>query len=580
MTLSMEEENDGDDYSFDSANTAITNNSAFSSNTELAFLLPGQSLRIRIGDTNASRKAWKKRRRNASPILIPASILDVSRQMLVRWNVFALICLIGEEVVINPNEGGGEGRANVLLGATAGKLVRAYKRTLQGDLREHAIAMGYESVESLLSSLFDEMEYSHRYLVDDRENSNSIVRSFVEPRHGNLVLGTALSRRQGRTLAASAGLVQFQLVNDDTDDDAKVNVKQVTSMMVHTGMAVPRPPTLGKPTSSSSLIPEPLGVALRVYDGAFARRYQEGNEIDAVVHSYDDRGDCGGPLLVFTMARDPQGRGQGGGSGAVLSSSSYVVGRASSSNRNTNNSGIDDAGVERELTELKAGDGPFKATAVAVSSRSGAAFVDCGVGRRRGKKYGGGLTRVLGMLRFEDGATIDDNNDNAVMTIKSDYFDIEAGDEIQVYIRAVSPQSGRFMVTLDPSIKDKKAKDIKLEKRAEKRKERLLSRKISHHDIQNLEGEILDGIVKAKSKVGNWYYVQPFVRKEENESTELLSFDALLPVGVADASTFITAGEDDSGSSQCDSYSVGDHVRVRVEGIDEMRGQLSLTLMV
>lgn len=578
MTLSMEEENDDDDY-FDSANTAITN-SAFSSNTELAFLLPGQSLRIRIGDTNASRKAWKKRRRNASPILIPASILDVSRQILVRWNVFALICLIGEEVV-NPNEGG---RERLLLGATAGKLVRAYRRTLQGDLREHAIAMGYDSVESLLSSLFDEIKDGHRHLVEDRENSSSIVRTFVEPRHGNLVLGTTLSRRQGRTMAASAALVQFQLVNDDAVDDTKVNVKQVTSRMVHTGLAVPRPPTLGKPTSStstasSSLIPEPLGAALRVYDGAIARRYQEGDEIDAIVHSYDDRGDCGGPLLVFTMARDPQGRGKGGGSGAMISSSSYFIGRASSSNRNTNNSGIDDAGVERELSELKAGDGPFDATVVAVSSRSGAVFLDCGVGRRRGKKYGGGLTRVLGMLRFEDGANIVNNNDDAAMMIKSDDFDCEAGDEIQVYIRAVSPQSGRFMVTLDPSIKDKKAKDIKLEKRADKRKKRLLSRKISHEDIQNLVGETFDGIVKAKSKTGNCYYVQPFVRGEGTESAEMSKFDASLPVGVADASTDITGGEDDSGSTQCGSLSVGDHVRVRLEGIDEMRGQLSLTLI-
>ncbi len=50
-------------------------------------------------------------------------------------------------------------------------------------------------------------------------------------------------------------------------------------------------------------------------------------------------------------------------------------------------------------------------------------------------------------------------------------------------IRAVSPQSGRYV---DPSIKDKKVKDIKLEKRAENRKERLLSRKIRHEDIQNL----------------------------------------------------------------------------------------------
>jgi hypothetical protein len=547
MMMSMEED-------ADSSNNNFLDNT---SNTELAYLLPGQSLRIRIGDTTASRKAWKKRRRNASPILIPASILNVSRQALLRWNVFALLCSIGEEVV-NPKNG------ENLLGATVGKLGRAYKRTLRGDLREHAIAMGYDSVELLLASLFDEMD-----LVEERENGNggSIVRSFVEPRHGNIVLGTPLSRRQGRAMAASAGLVQFQLIDDG--DDAQKNTNHSPSMMVHTGMAVPRPPS-GKSistTPSTSLAPEPLGAALRVYDGAIARRYQEGDEIDAVVHSYDDRGDGGGPLLVLTMARDPQGRGQGGSGGGMLSSPAYVVGRSSSSSRNTN-SGIDDAGVERELTDLKAGDGPFDATVVAVSSRSGAAFVDCGVGRRRGKKYGGGLTRVLGMLRFEDGAVVDEADDDGVMMMKSDDFDIEAGDEIQVYIRAVSPQSGRFMVTLDPSIKDKKAKDLKLEKRADKRKERLLSKKISQEDVQNLIGNVYDGVVKAKSKTGDWYYVQPCVGED------MSSCDESWPVGVASALSKV--GEP-SGSSE--NYSVGDHVRVRLEGIDERRGQLALTLL-
>ena len=589
--MSMANDDDDDDFDIDSAAAAsitpinANNNSASSSNTntELAYLLPGQSLRIRIGDTNASRKAWKKRRRNASPILIPASILNVSRQSLVRTNIFALLCSIGEEVIVYPPSSSG-GESCLLLGATVGKLGRAYKRTLQGDLRQHAMDLGYESVESLLSSLFDDQMMENDNVDEDSEsngNSNSggsIVRTFVEPKHGNLVLGTALSRRQGRAMAASAGLVQFQHIMSNADNDI------MTTMMAHTGMAVPRPTPLEKSTSSSSSSlapPEPLGAALRVYDGAIARRYQEGDEIDAVVHSYDDRGDGGGPLLVFTMARDPsQGRGQGGGGGAMLSSSAaYVVGRASSSSsRNTNTiGGIDDAGVERELTELKAGDGPFDATVVAVSSRSGAAFVDCGVGRRRGKKYGGGLTRVLGMLRFEDGAIIDETDeDNGVMMIKSDEFDIEAGDEIQVYIRAVSPQSGRFMVTLDPSIKDKKAKDMKLEKRADKRKERLLSNKISQEEIQSLIGKVFDGIVQAKSKVGNWYYVQPCV-----DSNDEFACDVSWPVGVANARSEVTTGggEDGSGNTHCDSYSVGDHVRVRLEGIDERRGQLSLTLL-
>ena len=64
---------------------------------ELAFLLPGQTLRIQIGDVSASRKAWKKRRRNASPILIPCSVLGVNREWMVRWNVMTLLHQIREE---------------------------------------------------------------------------------------------------------------------------------------------------------------------------------------------------------------------------------------------------------------------------------------------------------------------------------------------------------------------------------------------------------------------------------------------------------------------------------------------------
>jgi hypothetical protein len=124
------------------------------------------------------------------------------------------------------------------------------------------------------------------------------------------------------------------------------------------------------------------------------------------------------------------------------------------------------------------------------------------------------------------------------------------------------------MVTLDPSIKDKKAKDLKLEKRADKRKERLLSKKISQEDVQNLIGNVYDGVVKAKSKTGDWYYVQPCVGED------MSSCDESWPVGVASALSKV--GEP-SGSSE--NYSVGDHVRVRLEGIDERRGQLALTLL-
>ncbi|KAL7535883.1 hypothetical protein ACHAWF_005303 [Thalassiosira exigua] len=495
---------------------------------ELALLLPGQTLRIRIGDVSSSRKAWKKRRRNSSPVLVPCSVLGMSREWMVRWNVLTLLHAIGEE---HPAAGGA-------VSATAGKIGRAYRRRLGGDLRSHAAALGRDSPEALLRSLFDEKiraEYG--------------VRTFEEPRHGNLVLSTDLTRRQARQFSSSAGLVQFR---PETAEDG--HLLEGNEKMIHTGAAcVPLPNSLG---DAPRYAQESLGAALRVspYDEV-AERYREGDEFNAYVHSFDARGDNESPLLVLT-ADDPRGKVGTGTSGT----STRVFKR-----RNARGGGggalAEDASIERELTDLRAGDGPFDATVAAVSKHSGAAFVDCGVGRRRGKRYGGGLAKVLGMLRFED--------------IEGGDSDVKAGDEIQVFVKAVSPQSGRFMVTVDASVKDKKAGDIKREKRADKRKERL-EKRISQEDIDDLIGTIYEGIVKAKSKAGDWYYVQP----ESGEVGEGGDYDvggaASLPVGVASYPDNSEGGGDGSSRGP---YEAGDRVRVRLEGIDKERGQLALSLL-
>lgn len=473
--------------------------------SELALLLPGETLRIQIGDVSASRKAWKKRRRNSSPILIPCSILGINREWMVRWNVMTLLHQVGEE---SP-------AADGAVAVSSGKLGRAYKKRLGGDLQAHADALGYESVESLLQALFDE-----------RIQAEYGVSTFVEPTHGNLMLMTALTRRQARNFSKSAGMVQFR---PEVDDNQK---------MIHTGLASVRlSSSIGRMPKFTQ---EVLGAALRVspYDEA-AEKYQQGDEFNAFVYAYEGAGDNESPLLVLT-ADDPRGKGTALGGTGTFGSSTRVFKR-----RNNKGGNFQHDTYERELSNLTSGEGPISANVVAVSSHSNAVFVDCGVGRKRGKKYGGGTTKVLGMLRLED--------------IEGE-MDFEAGDEIDVYIKAVSPQSGRFMVTQDSSIKNKKQKDLKMEKQADKRKDKLSS-KLSV-DITSVIGNEYDGVVKAQSKNGNWCYVQPIVGEGEG-------FD--LPVGVA---SIILEGQDNDTS-----YSSGDSVRVRVEGIDEKRGQLSLTLL-
>ena len=471
---------------------------------ELALLLPGQTLRIQIGDVSQNRKAWKKRRRNSSPILIPCSILGMNREWMVRWNVMTLLHQVGEE---SP-------AADGAVAITAGKLGRAYKKRLGGNLQSHADALGHASVESLLQALFDE-----------RIQAEYGVSTFVEPNHGNLMLTTALTRRQARNFSNSAGMVQFRTEVDETQK------------MIHTGLASVRlSSSIGRMPKFTQ---EVLGAALRVspYDEA-AEKYQQGDEFNAFVYSYEVAGDNESPLLVLT-ADDPRGRGTALGGTGTFGSSTRVFKR-----RNTKGGNFQHDTYDRELSNLSAGEGPISGNVVAVSSHSNAVFVDCGVGRKRGKKYGGGKTKVLGMLRFED--------------IEGE-IDFEAGDEIDVYIKAVSPQSGRFMVTQDSSIKNKKPKDLKMEKQADKRKDRLSSK--FSVDISSVIGNEYEGVVKAKSKSGDWCYVEPIVGEEEG-------FD--LPVGVANIS---------DGQSNDASYSPGEKVRVRVEGIDERRGQLSLTLL-
>lgn len=493
---------------------------------EHAALLPGHAVRIRIGDVSSSRKAWKKRRRAASPLLIPCSVLGMEREGMVRWNVEACLRRFGEEM----SGGAGGGRE---VGMTSEGLTDSYHRWLGGSLEEHADAiLGSGDVDALLHRLFDN---------DDDNVGGSVDVYLAEDSEQGLVLRTGLTRRQARSSASAAGLVQFR-----PEDDAPKGDR-----MIHTGIAKVRTPSPPNSDRRPKISLVPLGAALRVsppadtdaesYEGETTSRlgYQMGDEINAFVYSYDAGGDNGSPLLTLSLD-GPSARG----------------GRAGQPrHRRARNLAEDSArDVDRELGDLSAGDGPFPATVVTVSSHSNSVFLDCGVGRKRGKKFGGGVARALGMLRFDDAT-----EDSAT--------DLQAGDELEVYVKAVFPQSGRFMVTTDPSVGGTKAKDSKREREAGKRRERL-STKFGEEDLHALIGNEYNGVVKAKSKTGNWYYVQPDGGDEADS----------LPVGVASFDGAMAEGVSDDESPSL-SYAPGDKVRVRLEGIDEKRGQLSLTLL-
>lgn len=60
-------------------------------NQDYGALAPGTVVQVQIGDLALARKAWKKRRRTGSPLLVPCSVLNVDRQSMVRWNLIYLL---------------------------------------------------------------------------------------------------------------------------------------------------------------------------------------------------------------------------------------------------------------------------------------------------------------------------------------------------------------------------------------------------------------------------------------------------------------------------------------------------------
>jgi len=589
---------------------------------ESASLLPGQVVSIRIGDTSLARKAWKKRRRSGSPILVPCTILGMNRELMVKYNLLNLLHRFGKPSIQEDNSK--MNNQGVVL--TVGAVVKLYKHRLGGDLLKHAKALGYKTIVEYLRGSFDETFF--------QENGVKLMRTGPK---NELALASSLSIRVARESAFKAAFVQF--LPGDVD------------RMVHSGTTFQIESDEEKYktiTSLDSAVIQPLSAAVRISQAdEISNRISTGMECNAFVQSYDINGDNGSPLLICAI--DPpraQIRDQ-------VKRRAYVRRQIASQKNDANLKSLDGE-TALELKDLNVGDGPYQATVVNISSRSGAAFVDLGVSRQKGKKHGGGAARALGMLRFEDIVdkevgfsecteeeaavieaslredsisgdlkaileeddvtdmftvdeegnissidpdtkeitllgSIDDELDEEDLDDDDDMFQgmtpeerlsaigdmlavddsvtevtnilgsgvptLGVGDKVDVYIRGVFPQSGRFMVTTNSNIRDHNLADLKRKKEAEKRLSRLASKVGGEEGLQKIfdsVGDEMEGEIKAKSKSGDWYYVQP-----ANDS---------LPVGI--------------GKNEVDgSFSSGDKVHIRINGIDETRGQLSLTII-
>jgi hypothetical protein len=611
---------------------------------EFAVLSPGSQIQLQIGNLDLARKAWKKRRRSGSPMLIPCSILNTDRKSMITNNLVFLLRKFGQPLADQDMTEWPDGFKSHHIAISLPELSRWYKAHLRASLTHHSNVLGYETAADLI-----------RDVMSPQVEKDLGIKLWTVGTHSWVV--ARISKMRGQRLAAQSPLLQFIQGDDDT--------------MMHTGKT--RIKTDVAPGSYSL---EPMSAALRVSQRAIdTGAVSSGSIHQGSFVGVDQMGDGGAPLLKVSLNAPTESQ--------VRKRSQPVAPR------------VGGKPLELNLHQLKHGQGPFKGEVVYISGRSGAAFIDIGAGRpiKNQANDGTGLTRVLGMLRFDDlvrdvsssaEAFLEEANDevdcveealNAMHydiddddeevhdavdmdgDILSDFtaddlFDddddeeeeddddgeeefvedishlltleggkytfrdpvsgevvdlgdddddddddddqllgggeggdifagltpsqrferlgdimddndgntsegtttLEIGDSINVFIQTVSKQSGRFMVTTRSSGPSMKV--LKQATKSNKNLERLLA--IFDGDIDNiltLVGDEGEGIVKAISKTGDWLYVQPQFRG--------------LPVGVAQLASGITR----------ELLAEGDSVHIRLDGVDEARGQLALTVM-
>ena len=123
-TPQLQQQNQNQDSSDDKPRQRLEYAALFPSdsfNTATAAFAHQQYMQIQVGDLALARKAWKKRRRSGSPLLVPCSVLNLDRTSLVRDNLLYLLYKFGTS----------QKDGTVL---SLGELKRRYKSHLRGSL--------------------------------------------------------------------------------------------------------------------------------------------------------------------------------------------------------------------------------------------------------------------------------------------------------------------------------------------------------------------------------------------------------------------------------------------------------------
>ena len=319
---------------------------------QYAALEPGTVVQVQVGDLSLARKAWKKRRRSGSPLLVPCSVLHVDRPSTIRWNLIYLLEKFGR------SSPGGNIRISLA------DLASQHRSHLHSSLTQHAQDMGHETARELVEALFTKQaqeSYGVRLLSDSNSDEGSAA---------SLWLQAPITRHRAQKRANGAAILQFHNARDDT--------------LNHTGMArIKRDDELSDKGNLYKL--KPLSAALRVsQEDVNSGTVQNGSLHAVVVFDYDSTGDAGAPLLTLSLnpsrnqVRDrlkivPDRKHE------PISNPKYLMG------------------------DIKVGDGPMRGKVVRLVK--GGALVDCSVGRISSSRSIPEYVKVYGLLRFQDAVT-------------------------------------------------------------------------------------------------------------------------------------------------------------------------------
>lgn len=646
-----DQEGNNDSLTDDAVVVTMSQQKESSPSVQYAALGTGSLVQIQVGDINLARKAWKKRRRTGSPLLVPCSILNLDRSSAVRHNIVYLLEKFGLARSNNRNAG---------IKISFPDLNQRYRSHFKFSLQKHASALGFATSQELIEHLLNP-QMQETFGIKIENNGENDQPPF---------LWSPLSRHRAQKQANLAAVLQF------LDEPEPLG-----GSLVHTGLVRNKNQQQNSEQQQQQQSDgnfyrlQPLSAALRVSqkEDVDSGNIQNGSLHSAVVFHYDPTGDAGLPLL--TLSLNP--------------SRNSVRDRLKINNNPKHQVPVIIRNPQFQLQDLHMGDGPF--TGQVVRLHKGGVWVDCSVGRplpRKASNGEGEMVQVLGFLRFndtiikadkdfDDGLSVQaisnkrDNHDdddivvsthhhqeveedaedeslelasfgepNPLLNVGGDddefeededlthLFEIDIngslvyndettgerrvisseedmeedeeedeeeedleeneemdgpvvfqepqqlikptsgkkqvqrikrfriGDELDVFVKSVSTQSGRLLLTLDSTVQGKKPIEVKREGEVEKKLNRLDKQLGGLHRIDELKGMEMDGVVKAISNTGNWLYVQP-------------SSNIGLPVGVATLAEEISS----QGLKQ------GDAVVVRLEGIDSSRGQLSLKVL-